>query len=449
MGAGPALLIEVTTAANDRQARMRPRHARAFRRTGKAQQTPSFLRRGTPGDRSSMLAQMNAASRENGPINILRSIAALAVVLGHTRILLFVDYDDAPQNLIQQALYGLTAIGHQAVVVFFVLSGYWVGGSAMRSLRRKEFSWRNYLTDRTVRLWVVLIPALVLTLALDLLGRHFFGSMSTYAGDKRYAGVALEQGDLSPLTLLGNILFLGGIRVASYGSNTALWSLGYEFWLYILGPLILVAILRRDRWSVILGLVALATSLLVGLDVVSYLPIWGLGVVVAVATPRLSAIATSLRGGHLVLLRVMTSVILLGTAIIVRGVNSMPVILGDYIVAIPAALLLATLVTGYVDPRSEVSLSGRFANLAHSSYSLYAIHTPILVLGVSMAGIGVAERLEPSFVNWLVLLAVVAAVTAIGWVFSQITERHTSVVRSVVKRKLGVNQHHHFTRAHT
>ncbi len=139
------------------------------------------------------------------------------------------------------ALYGVTAIGHQAVVVFFVLSGYWVGGSLLRKARQGRFSWPSYLADRTTRLWVVLVPALVLTLALDAIGRRYFGAMTACVGDPRYGGVALDQRPIDGLTFFGNVFFMGGIRVPTFGSITALWSLGFEFWMYVIAAIILLS----------------------------------------------------------------------------------------------------------------------------------------------------------------------------------------------------------------
>ena len=58
------------------------------------------------------------------------------------------------------AAYGISNLGHQAVIIFFALSGYLVGGSVINAIRRSEWSWVRYLTQRLVRLWLVLLPAL-------------------------------------------------------------------------------------------------------------------------------------------------------------------------------------------------------------------------------------------------------------------------------------------------
>jgi peptidoglycan/LPS O-acetylase OafA/YrhL len=77
---------------------------------------------------------------------------------------------------------GVITIGHEAVMVFFVLSGFLVGGSVLKLMSRDLWSWNNYLIKRLTRLWIVLIPALLLGLALDLGGSHIFsGTASIYS----------------------------------------------------------------------------------------------------------------------------------------------------------------------------------------------------------------------------------------------------------------------------
>lgn len=375
---------------------------------------------------------------DNAPVNVLRILAAIAVVLEHARTLLFVDYDNAPHNVVTQALYGVSAIGHQAVVVFFVLSGYWVGGTALRQYRRNRVNWRLYISDRVTRLWVVLIPALVLTLVLDLVGQHFFGGYSTYRGDPRYGGVAIAHHPLNALTFLGNTAFLGGIRVEVLGSNAALWSLGYEFWMYLLGPMLVLAVLMRRRTSLLLLAVAVAVAVLVGLPVLAYLPIWLLGMAVAAAELHLTALWVRLGTPGTVAIRCVAGIATLGTAVVVRGMNSLPTFLGDYMVAVPTGVLVASLVQGLLSPRPRRFVN-RFADLAASSYSLYAIHVPVLILFASLIDVQVETRWQPDVAHWLMLGLVVTGCVALGWLFAQVTERHTHRVRARVRRAIAPN----------
>ena len=95
-------------------------------------------------------------------LDLVRGLAAFLVVISHARNLLFVDYSDLPAHpLWTTVFYTITRAGHQSVVIFFVLSGYLVGGSVLRTVERRTWSWTSYLTHRLVRLWVVLLPGLL------------------------------------------------------------------------------------------------------------------------------------------------------------------------------------------------------------------------------------------------------------------------------------------------
>ena len=128
----------------------------------------------------------------------------------------------------------------------------------------------------------------------------------------------------------------------------------------------------------------------------------------------------------------------LGAAVAVRGLNSLSTIVGDYIVAVPAAVLVATLTTGFIKESTERTILGKFSTLANSSFSLYAIHVLILVLLVSALGIQVNNRWPSDLLHWTYLLIIVAGLSAGGWVFANGTEMHTDRIRRVVKSRLGL-----------
>ena len=65
--------------------------------------------------------------------------------------------------------------GYQAVMVFFVLSGYFISSTVLRSINENRWSWSDYLIKRVTRLWIVLIPALVLTYIVAKIQLGLFG----------------------------------------------------------------------------------------------------------------------------------------------------------------------------------------------------------------------------------------------------------------------------------
>jgi peptidoglycan/LPS O-acetylase OafA/YrhL len=83
-------------------------------------------------------------------------------------------------------------------------------------------------------LYVALIPALILTVILDHVARS-------------HGGMNLGYGPQSMKDFWGSLFFLQEIYTKPYGSDGPLWSLSYEFWFYILFPLIALLAKRHSR----------------------------------------------------------------------------------------------------------------------------------------------------------------------------------------------------------
>ena len=101
---------------------------------------------------------------------------------------------------------------------------------------KHRWSWGNYLLNRATRLYVALIPALILTVTFDHIART-------------HGGMNLGYGPQSMKDFWGSLFFLQGIYTKPYGSDGPLWSLSYEFWFYILFPLIALLAKRAPAGS--------------------------------------------------------------------------------------------------------------------------------------------------------------------------------------------------------
>jgi len=60
-------------------------------------------------------------------------------------------------------LFFIRRLANEAVTVFFVLSGYLVGGKLIEVGINGKLAVRNYCIDRSVRIYLPIIPAVVLT----------------------------------------------------------------------------------------------------------------------------------------------------------------------------------------------------------------------------------------------------------------------------------------------
>jgi peptidoglycan/LPS O-acetylase OafA/YrhL len=193
-------------------------------------------------------------------LEALRGFAALYVVFFHT----------LPQKIF---LWGINVgtifrFGPEAVIVFFVLSGFVIKYTYQKSADK---SFKYYFTRRFIRLYIPL----------------FFIFLLGY-GIKCYSEGTLANPDWR--TLLGNIFMLQdvisqkpNVISAAYMGNGVLWSLSYEWWFYMLFFALATYVNsdKLNKWVNILVLVAAASYVIYPFMVnrlAMYFAIWWIGV---------------------------------------------------------------------------------------------------------------------------------------------------------------------------
>lgn len=378
----------------------------------------------------------NVAAR----LDLARGVAAMLVMWNHMRALLFVEYRavaPAHLSLATRAVYFLTGFGHAAVIVFFVLSGLLISASVLRAYEDRRWSWEWYLTQRFTRLYVVLIPALLLGAAWDRAGMALFGTHGVYGGFPGAAVLAFATPDRAgAATFLGNAVFLQEIVVAPFGSNAPLWSLSYEFWYYAIFPALLLACIGRGAARrLAAAAAACAMLLLVGPVIRIFFGIWLLG---------FAALLLPLhRGGRRWsgAMLVAAGAAVAGTLALVR-IEAFPspfaadAALGVAFLALVCAILRAGPGTAAAGAQPARRGRGIPARLAGFSYTLYLVHMPLLVfLSALVAGNG-AARWQPDAAHLLLLAPVSALVLGYAYGVAQLTEERTAQVRRWVVRML-------------
>jgi peptidoglycan/LPS O-acetylase OafA/YrhL len=370
--------------------------------------------------------------RQSDQLNMLRAGAALIVVLNHVRGLFFVHGDQVEShNVVYRAFYLLTSLGHQAVMVFFVLSGYLVGSSIVRS-GMKDWSWRRYLNRRLTRLWIVLIPSLVLCALIDHIGFSAFGLHGIYGTGRNTNGIL--PGPVQPQstvgTFFGNIFFLQGIRVPTFGTNGALWSLTYEFWYYVLFPLVMVvAYAKSPLAKASAALAALGIFLLVGSTISLYFLVWLFGVVIYIAPPLTLLYSRSVW-------RLCVVVVLSACAIWLAVSHSIGIRPSDLVTGILFAGLIYLIVQS---PRRASDDQGTrvgtvASHLAAFSFTLYLVHLPVLVFvraGLQDHG---AALWQPTVSHLMIAAVMVIGVVLVAFAVSLVTEAQTDRLRIWVAR---------------
>lgn len=347
-------------------------------------------------------------------IDWIRFLAAFEVFLFHLRLYVFKPYDQfapAGKSVAVMAWFAVTHFGGEAVLLFFALSGYLVGGGLIERVRAGTFRPVAYAIDRATRLMVPFVPALILCVALQLYKRE----------------------PVDPAIVLGNLASLQGVLVPKQPYLGVDWSLAYEAWFYVLGGALaaLCAVTGR-RWMAL----ALATVSFLIFSVLKadLLFCWVLGALFA---------QVPLRRGQ-------WRAILLGLALCAIGIFFMNELFAGARARLPfpnidpASWRIVMTLGVLLVLRNVVAMPGRSAlvrridavgtRLAAFSYSLYLFHVPVLaILALAFAG---GQDMTPRAL--LQYGAYVVLVPAAAFGFYWLFERHTDAVRRWLKRRLAI-----------
>lgn len=184
-------------------------------------------------------------------LDLLRVSSAIVVLVTHL----------AYTELSRGMLHPWRLVGNDAVMVFFVLSGYVIA----HATDKKHLTATDYAVSRLARLWSVAAPALALTILFDQAGRYW--NPAAYSA-WWYQDTAPVWRTLTALTFT-NELWFTSVRPFSNGPY---WSLGYEFWYYALFGA--ATFLRRRARVVVIAVLCMV----VGPKILLLLPVWWLGV---------------------------------------------------------------------------------------------------------------------------------------------------------------------------
>jgi peptidoglycan/LPS O-acetylase OafA/YrhL len=349
-------------------------------------------------------------------------------VFGHARGDVFTvrGLDPAGSGLLRLLLLP-ASFAQEAVAVFFVLSGYLVGGQVLRQARADRFDWRVYVAKRLSRLWTVLLPGLVLTALVDAVSRQI--DAGRLASLQAVHGDGVGQG-------LCNAAFLMPTRCLEFGSNESLWSLAYEFWFYVLFAGLTIGWYAARRGRRLIALVNLAVAVgsvaLFGVELLVLFPAWLIGVVVAEVqsrSPRRDAPVATVwrqRAGW------AGALALLGAAFLASNLFKF----GDGVRELVIGLATVPLVwlclrTSSVPDRGWFR-AGEW--LGSWSYSLYVFHRPLVVLVVVASSGWWGDDPRASTLALYLIAAVVAAAV---YPLYRLTEHHTDRMRALALRLVG------------
>lgn len=349
-------------------------------------------------------------------IDWIRFLAALQVFLFHLGSYSFPSYNDYAETHRNPAFViwrGATNYGFEAVLVFFALSGYLVGGGLIDRARAGTFRPTAYAIDRATRLMLPFVPALVVSLAIQ----------------------AIKNEPIDMVRTLGNLTSLQIVLVRVDPYLGVDWSLAYETWFYILGGALAAFFTVRKGRGLALAVTAISLLVLSASKQPTMIFLWVIGAVFSqlpLRTPTWRAI-------------------LVGTVICIFGLYLLngafaayrPTWL-DYGNRIePLSSMLVTsgvlvVIRNLVEMRPKTHRAAQIdrfgTRLARFSYSLYLIHIPVLALLVLAFP---DDRATVPLPLRYAFFAISTLIMAYGfyWLF----ERRTDAARRWLKQRLGVS----------
>ncbi len=342
-------------------------------------------------------------------LDLARALAALTVLFYHVRGSNWVELSFLPaqqRNLATEVFFGLNRLGNEAVMVFFALSGFLVGGKLIERVRAGSFDPAHYAMYRTTRILIPLVPACLLTAAVALIIHH----------------------PLSGVAVVGNMVGLNGVLVPNLIYDGPLWSLAFEIWFYVIAGTLAVWITRGGSISIVL-ITAVAALILTKLGP-AFLLFWSFGALASspLNPPKarwLSAIGLGIMAAGVLCYQFYSGSKVFSTVEIV------PETVAQGMVAMGFSMILPYLCL-YETNRALSWLQRPARFFSAISYSLYLTHVPInAALNLVLFKSHTMDL--NSFLAFMTRIAI-CILFSIG--FFLVFERHTGAVRQAVFRRL-------------
>lgn len=379
--------------------------------------------------------QQVPTARAGDFLNMSRWIAALFVAGGHTRQLIMADFANVGHvNLAWKGYYFLTQLGHEAVMLFFVISGFLVGGRSLTRFRSKGFDLRHYAVHRFARIYTVFVPTLILLGLLDLAGTHIFAGTGLYTEQLHISSIGHPAIDaLGPNDFLGNAAMLQTVVVPALGTNGPLWSLANEWWYYCIFAAAMT-MAAAASWAGKAAAAAILTGLLLFLPhkMILWGAIWLLGAGVA-----LYAAAGFWRPPAMVSIMVALPLLILSR--FCHAIGAGRSLGGSFLIDLGVAFGYSLVLLSMHRDGRRNRLAKLHARLASFSYTLYLIHFPLMVFSVAFlaTAFGITPLAQPSVKGLALWCAVVAFLLISAWGFARLFEARTDAVRLGLTRMLG------------
>tara|TARA_B100001121_G_C18643645_1_gene600523 strand:- start:73 stop:1263 length:1191 start_codon:yes stop_codon:yes gene_type:complete len=374
-------------------------------------------------------------------LDLSRWAAAAIVFISHLRNPLFLSYgniDPDEINIFIQIWYFITGWAGEGVIIFFVLSGLLVGASGYEKIRIGKFSTGNYLIDRVSRLYVAIIPALILSYTFDYFGSTFLSNVGFWDHSHPMINEKIDsapfESKLNFENFTANFFMLQHFFFDTLGSNSPLWTISAEFWFYIIfGVFGLLKLGQSKKITVLLCLFILIFLYFFRLEFILLLGYWLVGVFAGAIKPN--NIIKPIYAFLLVL-----SALVFSRFFINSSSSSLEVVIINYMVAISYGLLILSMRGKKMNYLIKFASLNKF--LASFSFSLYLLHFPLMLFLLAVLsnfqyfsqiafGYSPTDSLGLGIYFLLIIL-----ICLFSYIFSLFTEKKTYIVRNWMKDNL-------------
>ncbi|OGT16937.1 MAG: hypothetical protein A3B69_00215 [Gammaproteobacteria bacterium RIFCSPHIGHO2_02_FULL_38_33] len=355
-------------------------------------------------------------------LDLIRGLAALGVFLGHARNIFLGVYPQSSSLLVKLFIFS-AGFGAQMVMIFFVLSGYCIALSVLSDIKKNSWSWKKYLINRSVRLYVVLLPALLLTLFWDYLGIFISNNASIYQGIGPQNVVPRDVFEnINASVFFGNLFFLQGVFTSFLGSNSPLWSLSYEYWYYMAFSLLLLIFFRASDFNKkVIYAVILATIAYVFWVFIYLFPVWLFGACLAFI-PR----NDFLKMRRFFWIFLVAALVFFVVCMTLSRFSITAGLTASYSIGFATSFLIYVLLHDIRNSQGYYAkITSFFANM---SYTVYLTHLPFLVF---LYAVFVREgRWSFDAIHFFKFTGILFFVLFYSYLISRITERKTGRVKS-------------------
>lgn len=343
-------------------------------------------------------------------LDTFRFLSAFLVMLTHLRFYCFTNYgglNTESKTIFTKVLFFLTNLGNDAIIVFFVISGFLVGGKTIEKIANHEdISAKSFAIKRIVRIVLPLFAVLVINTIFNII-----------------QGIPNDW-----YRIIGNLLCLQGAFVNPEPGVGVLWTMSYIVWFYVL-IFGIILLSKKDIKHIVAGLITIIAVFwifsrmgqsvfnvfYIAMGILAYFltkkkinkKIWIISILIAIISTLLHSVS---KGS-------------LSSSLSVESYLIQSIQMVSYAVVIGLS-------TQLIPQKKALKTERFFSKISKISYSLYLIHLPIILM---MVHLGMQRLPYVSLKSLSIFFCGIVICTLCGYLFYYIAEKPSENFKKYIK----------------